>query len=78
MLRTPAPLIGALERSFKKQRKEHMDYLGLLALGGFVGAIVTYGLKFIDGFSSFAQAITIILDLVRNLAGIFGSLSLRY
>ena len=38
-----------------------MDYLGLLALGGFVGAIVTYGLKFIDGFSSFAQAITIIL-----------------
>ena len=55
-----------------------MDYLGLLALGGFVGAIVTYGLKFIDGFSSFAQAITIILDLVRNLAGIFGSLSLRY
>lgn len=38
-----------------------MDYLGLLALGGFVGAVVTYGLKFIDGFGSFAQAVTIIL-----------------
>ena len=38
-----------------------MDYLGLFCLGAFVGAIVTYGLKFISGFGTFAQAVTLIM-----------------
>jgi hypothetical protein len=38
-----------------------VDFLGLFSLGAFVGAIVTNGLRFIDGFGSFAQAVTLIL-----------------
>ncbi|MGE4070720.1 MAG: hypothetical protein AB7E72_06045 [Lysobacterales bacterium] len=38
-----------------------MDYLGLFALGGFVGALATYGLKFIKDFTVFTKALTIIV-----------------
>jgi hypothetical protein len=38
-----------------------MDYLGLLSLGGFVGAVVTYGLRFVEGFKVFTQAVATIL-----------------
>ena len=38
-----------------------LDYLGMFALGGFVGALVTFGLRFITGFPTFAKALTMIL-----------------
>jgi hypothetical protein len=50
-----------LERKPCARKDATVDYLGLFSLGAFVGAIVTYGLRFIDGFSSFAQAVTLIL-----------------
>ena len=43
-----------------------MDYLGLLALGGFVGAIATYGLRFIESFETFAKALTTIFTAVLS------------
>ena len=38
-----------------------MDYLGMFALGGFVGSLVTFGLRFIGNFPTFAKALTMIL-----------------
>ncbi|MGA7814530.1 hypothetical protein [Caballeronia sp.] len=38
-----------------------MDFLGLFALGGFVGSIVTYGLRFVQGYDVFVRSITTIL-----------------
>ena len=38
-----------------------MDYLGLFALGAFVGAVVTYGLQFIKGYSDFTKGVVTIL-----------------
>ncbi|WP_143754716.1 hypothetical protein [Caballeronia concitans] len=38
-----------------------MDFLGLFALGGFVGSIVTYGLRFVQGYDIFAKSLTTIL-----------------
>ena len=54
-LRAPAPGWLCVRALSHTNWRERMDYLGLLALGGFVGAIVSYGLKFIDGFSSFGR-----------------------
>lgn len=39
-----------------------MDYLGLFALGGFVGAVATYGLQFIKDYAAFWKALTVILS----------------
>lgn len=38
-----------------------MDYLGLACLGGFVGAVVTIGLKFIGNTSDYKQILLTIL-----------------
>lgn len=39
-----------------------MDYLGLFALGGFVGAVATYGLQFIKDYAAFWKALAVILS----------------
>ena len=38
-----------------------MDFLGLFALGVFVGCVATYGLQFISTYRNFAQGLTVIL-----------------
>jgi len=41
-----------------------MDYLGLFCLGAFIGALVTYGLQFVNGLKNWQQLLTTILAAV--------------
>lgn len=50
-----------METSIEHFKIEYL-YLGTFCLGGFVGAVVTYGLHLIENYSSFAKAITTILS----------------
>jgi hypothetical protein len=38
-----------------------MIYLGMLALGGFVGGLLTWGLQFVQAWRDFSKAVTFIL-----------------
>jgi hypothetical protein len=41
-----------------------MDYLGLFCLGAFIGALVTYGLKFVSGLAAWQQMLATIIAAV--------------
>jgi hypothetical protein len=41
-----------------------MDYLGLFCLGAFIGALVTYGLKFVEGLAGWQQLLATIITAV--------------
>lgn len=41
-----------------------MDYLGLFCLGGFIGALVTYGLRFVEGLKGWQQLLATIIAAV--------------
>jgi Kef-type K+ transport system membrane component KefB len=41
-----------------------MDYLGLFCLGSFIGALVTYGLQFVNGLENWQQLLATIIAAV--------------
>jgi hypothetical protein len=44
-----------------KKGRDRVAYLGMLSLGGFVGALLTLGVNHIDGYSTFAKLVATVL-----------------